>query len=351
MSATMTTPDLLKGMVAVSKDSKVKPLGYIVWSSVPMEDVSLSRVVRRWAMAGLDPQPLPRDPRAVDAFKRAVRDEEKAGTYVDQDTGTRVETDVRLVLENGEDVIYQVTRVERDTKDERVLYSGAVKVWFSKASETVGFKPMEGQSRKDVLAIMDSIQTRIDANAKRITGAKVREMVRDYITNVHDEGRVDEKTGKTYGQQVGLSGTGIGGPRQSIYFVLERHRKTLNALAEFLNGLYKPEGRAFLYYAPMADGASEQELIRRQFMGGIMAELEEEIAVVADLLKPVNPHDTSGETRKRGVREDVIKYHYSKLDQLKRKLAEYEGALKGEFSNVETHMEVLNRQLRKLLGV
>jgi hypothetical protein len=347
----MTTPDVLKGMVAVSKDSKVKPLGYIVWSSVPMEDVSLSRVIRRWGMAGLDPQPLPRDPRAVDAFKRAVRDEEKAGTYVDDKTGTKVETDIRLVLENNEDVIYQVTRVERDTSDERVLYSGAVKVWFSKASETVGFKALEGANRPTVVAIMDSIQTRVDQNAKRITGAKVREMVRDYIVNVHDEGRVDEKTGKTYGNQVGLSGTPIGGPRQSIYFVLERHRRTLDALAEFLNSLYKPEGRAFLYYAPMADGASERELIRRSFMTTIMEELEEEIATVADLLRPVNPNDTSGDARKRGVREDVMKHHYGKLDQLKRKLGEYQGALKSEVGDVETRMEVLNRQLRKLLGV
>src|SRR5437763_8896937 len=111
---TATQPQRLKGMVAVSRNSGVKPLGFIVWFSRPDEDIKPSRLRRQWVKSGLDPKPLPPSQKSVNAFKRAVRAQEGVSTN-DQD-GTKTETDVREIQENSELVEYQVSRVMRDLK-------------------------------------------------------------------------------------------------------------------------------------------------------------------------------------------------------------------------------------------
>lgn len=324
-----TTPQRLKGMTAVSKDSKVKPLGYIIWFSVPDENVSLRKLRKVWQLAGLDPAPLPRDQRAVNVFKRAVRDLEKTGTFTDQKTGLRTETDVRDLLENADDVIYQVTRVVRDSKEQLVEYPKAIRIWFSKVTGEIGFKPLEGFPRSQALDLASHIQDEFERNQTTVTGAKVRTLVRHYIKEDSDE-----QSGV-----VGLSGENLRGKAGGVYFVLARYADQIESLAECLAELYS-QGRAYLYAVPLADSKTEREMIRQRHVANTIEEMEAEMQDVSNLLR---------EGRDRGVRSNVASHHWNKLQAFRRRAAQYAEALHDEQESLQDHLEVLNRQLKKLV--
>jgi len=325
---TMTTPRL-KDMVAVSKDSKVKVLGYIAWYSTPDQDVSLRRLRRVGGLSGLPVEMFPRDIRAADAFKRTVRGQ--AGMRREGSVVT--ETDVRDVLENGEDIIYQVTRVVRDAEERVVIYEAALRVWFSKVTGEIGYKPLGDVPKSEVLPIMQEIDEEYEAKGKTVTGAKVRAIVRNYL-----KGDTDEKSGVE-----GLSAEPLGGAdgrRGSPYFVLAKYADRLESLAMMLEKLYAPEGRAYLRTTAMADGRSEREMVRAAHTSNCVEEMEQAIKDAAKLLHG---------DRKRDVRSNVAEYHWNKLASFRSRAKQYAAVLNAEQDEVNDRLELLNKQLLKLL--
>jgi hypothetical protein len=158
-------------------------------------------------------------------------------------------------------------------------------------------------------------------------------MVRHYIKDEDDEGA----------GQVGLSGENMKGNSKKgngIYFVLAKYKDQLDSLREMLDELY-PDSRAFLTYLPMADGASEREMIRRQHALNLLADMEDAMGDAASLLR---------EDRDREVRSNIKSHHWNRLQQLRRRAADYATALQGEQEELTAHLDVLHRQLKKLTG-
>lgn len=319
-------PTALKEMVAVSKGSKAPKLGFIVWFSVPDADVSVRKLRRLWQLAGLDPKPLPSVPKEIDAFKRAVRDEEGRVNR----GGVVIETDVRDVETTEDQVIYQVSRVVRNHADQVVDYPKALRVWYVKSTGQLGFKALGDVPRREVMPIMEAIQNRFDDNGKTITGAKVRSLVRRFIKDDDDE----------QAEMVGLAGENMRGKAGGVYFVLERFESQLEGLSEFLSELYGGD-RAFLYMVPLADGATEREMIRRQHSANCIAEIESAVGDARQLLR---------DGRERSIRDNVKQHHFQRLERLRRHAGQYAEALREEQDDLTTHLDVLSKQLRKLLG-
>jgi hypothetical protein len=73
--------------------------------------------------------------------------------------------------------------------------------------------------------MMESIQDYYDKNASKVTGAKVRGIVRNYLKSEPDEQRRNVE---------GLSGENLRGKAGGIYFIPARHVDQLSALAEAL---------------------------------------------------------------------------------------------------------------------
>lgn len=319
------TPQRLQGMVAVGKGSKAKLLGYIAWFSIPQDPVKISTLRKEWVIAGLDPSPLPRDQRAADVFRRAMREQEGRVTNPDR---TVTQTDVVDVLQNEQEIVYQISRVVRDIDDKVVDYPKALRVIFNKDHDTIAFRPLGEVPRADVLPMMSEIQDYFDSNAKTVTGNKVRAVVRNYIQADSDE----------QSERVGLSGENMRGQAGGVYFVLERYSTELEGIAQALENLY-PDGRAYLYSVPLADGATERELVRRHHTASAMADAKKAIADVSEILR---------EDRKISVRDDVRRHHWGKLQGMRRRVAMYGQALKNDEAEVQDVMQMLERQLNKL---
>lgn len=324
-----------KGMMAVSKEAvkkgKMKPLGFICWFTVPDEAVKLPRLKKQWILAGLDPRSLMKDPKARDTFKRAMREQEKRTREYDNENRRWIvtETNVTDVVETPDEIVYQISRVVRDTEGRKVDFPKAMLAIFNKHGHDINFKPLGEVPRRELLPMMDEITDYYESHAETVTGAQVRTMVRNYIRN-----DFDEEAG-----QVGLSGENMRGKAGGVYFVLARHGEDLDRLSDFLEEMYKGS-RGYLYSVPMADSASERELIRRHHVGNTIEEIEQEIGEVRNLLRA---------DRDRGVRSNVAQHHWNKLQQLRRRAAQYAEALEEEQEDIHAKAEMLQKQLRQLI--
>ena len=332
MPTANATPPSLRGMIAVSKNSGIKPLGFVAWYSVPDEDIKLSRLRRQWVKGGLDPKPLPPAQRSVNAFKRAVRAQE--GLSVNEQDGTKTETDVREILENSDLVEYQVSRVTRNLKQHRIVYQAAIRVWFPKDTENLDMRPLGDIPTKEAFAIMDSIKAAYDAASETVPGSKVRTIVRHVLK--------DEPDDNTFG----MGGENLRGKAGGIYFVFARYEHDLERLANTLWSLYPgANGRAYLHTIPLADGKSERELIRAHHQMEAVDDMKE---AMFDLAKLLREDDPNSKARARGVRTNVLKHHQDKLERYGQRLAQYSDSLGGELSQVEAMYRQWQKQMAKV---
>lgn len=316
------TPAAVQGMVAVSKESGVRPLGYVCWYTLPDRDVPLRQVRAEWELVGLDPSKLPKDVRETDQFKRAVRAE--AGRR-ELDNGTIIETDVRDIPTNDSFITFQVSRVVKDSANVQVDYPKALKALYNRFTGEMTFKALGETSGADAQAMIESITRRFEANQKTITGNRLRAVIQEFIASPPDDG---------------LGGENMRGRAGGVYFVLARHGEKLDALSDFLATIY-PDGDGSLYSVPMADGASEREMVRRAHVANSIGEIERAISEGRQLLR---------EDRQRALREDVKQHHFGRLAKLRRHAEEYAAALREEQDDVLTHLDLLSQQLDKLVG-
>jgi hypothetical protein len=321
----------LAGTIAISADSGIKPLGYIGWFSVPDESVSLRKLKQALMVNGLPPSLAPKDQKGVNTFKRAMREQE--GKQVWQ--GKETETTIRAVVETPDEVVYQISRVVRDLKDRVIEYPKGMRVIFNKATEEIRYNTLKNEdaeqnmSRAEQFEVREAIQEFYDKNATKITGARVRGIVRNYLQNEPDETRNIE----------GLSGENLRGRAGGIYFVPAEHVGELQSLSDMLTELYG--GRAFLHAIPLADGASEREIIRRHHVTNTREEIKEAMAEAKKLL---------AQDRDRALRSDYVANQWAKFRALERRAAKYRDLLNDEQEEITEMAGLLNKQLDKLLG-
>lgn len=322
-----TTPDSMKGMVAVSKDSK-GVLGYLTWFSVPDESVSLRRLKGMLATHGLPISLAPKDTKAIHTFKRAMREQE--GKH--RTNGHYTETTVDQVVETSDDCVYQISQVKRDLDDRTIDYPKAMRVIFNKQTEKISYNPLGGASRPEIMGMMEAIDAFYDKNATKVTGARVRTVVRGYLRNEPDEQRGVE----------GLSGENLRGKAGGIYFIPQRNAAELEALSNMLAELYAASnGTAYLHAVPMADSKTEREIIAAHHVANTRQEIKEAMAEVKGLLSS---------DRDRAPRSDVVANHWSRYQALLRRSAKYEAILSDEQDEIGDLANILKKQLDKLVG-
>jgi hypothetical protein len=319
-----TTPTSIKGLVAVNEDSQITPIGYLTWFSIPDESVGLRKLKAQLVAHGLPMSLAPKDTKAIDTFKRAVRSLDGR-----RKNGVITETDVDLVGEDPARCVYQVTRLRRNLADQVIDFPKAMRVTFDKQSEHINYEALGDIPRTELLPMMNEIQDFYDNNGSKVTGARVRSVVRNYLKNEPDEQRGLD----------GLSGENMRGKAGGIYFVPAVHAEELQGLSGMLHELY--DGRAYLHAVPLADGKSEREMVRAHHVANTREELMEAMAEVRGLLSS---------DRMRAPRSDVVANQWARYHALERRSARYAQILEDEAEEIADMRRILHRQLDKLVG-
>jgi hypothetical protein len=324
-----TTHDSLNGMVAVTGKG-IKALGYLTWFSIPDESIGLRKLRQALVVHGLPPTLAPKDTKAINVFKRAMREQETREKVWDADERrmTIVETTVAQVSETPADCVYQISRLTRDLKQRVINYPKALTVVFNKSTEELSFKVLGDVPRSEVVPMTEAIESFYEKNSSKVTGAKVRGIVRNYLKSEPDEPRKVE----------GLSGENLRGKAGGIYFIPAKHVDELTALSEALAEMYP--GRAYLHAIPMADSASEREIIRRHHVANTRSEMMEAVQECRDLLRA---------DRERAPRSDVVANQWARFRALQRRAADYTALLGDEAEEIQTMGDMLKKQLDKLI--
>jgi hypothetical protein len=326
--ATSTSPRSMRGAVAVSKSADVEPLGFLTWFSIPDEQVSLRTLRKQLILHGLPKELAPSDARARDAFRRACR--ELDGKHREQDaSGMTVIRDntVDMAVETPTDIVYQIATTVRDEEERVVNYPKALRAIFNKQTEEVSFNSLGEVKRSEVFPLQEFIVNYVEKNSSKVTGARVRAVVRNYLRNEPDEERGIE----------GLSGENLRGRAGGIYFIPPQHRQVLEQMSDMLATLYK--GRAYLHFVPMADGASEREIVMRHHLGNAVEELEEAIAEARALGDP---------SRDRKPRKDAVAAAWSKYHAVLRRVQKYESILEDSQDDIHSKARILKSALDRL---
>lgn len=318
-----TTPKGIQGVIAVGEDTSVTKLGRIIWFSVPDEAVSLRALKKNLALHGLPPSLAPSDTKLINVFKRAMRVHEGRT----QNEGRYIDTDVATVRETPEDCIYQVSRLTRDLDERVVEYVKLLRVIFNKNTDEVHFNKLPGAPQAECLPIMEAIEDFMEKNGSKVTGAKVRGIVRNFVKEEPDEKRGIE----------GLSGENLRGKAGGIYFVPERNFEMVKAISGMLQELYK--GKAYLHAIPLADGTGERDLIRAHHTSNVRQEMIEMVGELRGLTSP---------DRERSPRSDVIANKWAQFHTLARRASRYKEIIQDDVEELQIMAETVKKQLDKL---
>jgi hypothetical protein len=319
----------VKDLIAVDSTGDIKAVGYVTWFSVPDEPVALRTLRRGLGEAGLPRELAPKDTKAVNAFKRIMS--EMDGRK--RENGHIRENVVKVVVETRQNLVYQVSTTVRNLEDQVIDFPKAVRVIYLKDEEKIKFNKLPEVSHKDVAPIQEHIEEAYEENLAKVTGAKVRTIVRNYISNTPSEEGPDESR-----TVYGLNGENLRDRAGGIYFVPAKYADELENVARWLDKLY--HGKAFLHMIPMADTASAREIIRRHHQANAVEELKEAIKKISAL---------SGPDRERSARSDAIANGFANYHSIQRRVAEYREILDEELEEAEDLSKMLRKKLDRLM--
>lgn len=311
-----------KNVVAVTPGGPIdqdQVVGYVCWYNIPDEPVSLGRMKKVWAMAGLDPTDLPKGTKAVHVFQRAVRSIESS--HRGQDSSTR-QTEIKVdeVILTPDECVYQVTQLVRDKQERLIQHPKAMRVNFDRKKETIGFNILGDIPKKDLLPLMQAINDFFDKNSAKLPGHKVRGLVRKYMKN--------------------LNGENLRGKSGGVYFIPASGLDTLESLATGLDELYS--GKSELHMLPLVDTDAQREMIHKKHIANTMGDLDEVLLKTTNFLKSVQ----TGRTRR--IRSDSVACLWKEHQEILNRAKEYKAILGETSQEVEDKLEVLAEQVSKV---
>lgn len=314
--ATRTKP---KAVAVSSKAAKnLDLLGHVAMFTLPEEPVKGTKLVRAWNAAGLDLDVIPRQRSGADIFRSACRSvESKRGT--NGHTGIEIKVD-EVPLRGGTEVLYQITRVNRDGELRQVDHPKGMVLRYDVATEDITVET-EFEEYAPLRSLEDDVRKHFAKNAK--TSSKVRNAIREVLYN--------------------LGSTGLRGKAGGVYFVPIKDAKGNDTLP-VLRGLQKVLAdlwgdRADLYLIPLISDDEANDMVAKHFAMSI-AEQTREVTELA--LQRVRLG------KARAPRKDLLANLHNKRRQLAGAIKQYEALVSLETDSISDNMEALDSAIEKL---
>jgi hypothetical protein len=313
-----------KNVVAVTPGGEITVdhiMGFYALFTVPDEPVSASKLNRLWIGEGLPHDIIPNSRSAKNAFQVAARSIENRSRKTDQHN-RRVEIEVDPVTEDADRVVYQVTKIARDARNEVIDHPKAMRLTFDKNTELMAWEPLDrltDMDESDLKGLFDLIQNHFDRNAKKVPGSRVRSGIRKLMKEI-DAVNIRKRSG----------GSGV-------YFVPKEGKDYLESVETFFAELYGDD--AELHLIPTVSAAGQRELIERHFNANVSGEIDSMMAEVTEALK--------GEGRK--LRKDRVGNILQQRKFLGEHRERYVDLLGTSLEEMEVKLGLLDQQLETLV--
>lgn len=287
-------------------------LGNLVLRRVPDASVEVGLARALMQQHGLDPALIPEAPKPVHVFGRACRAVETRRPKQQAKTH-REQVDVREVVTNSAESVYQITRVLVDEANRQVDHPKAMRVVHSPdVVRPIHVEPIDPDHYEALAALEGRIRDYYTANLGRVPGAKLREIVRKLLR--------DSKA-VSYGS--------------AADFVPMEANATMAALKAVIEGLYPGEGRLTLIPLLNTDD------LRDELDYHHTREIQDEV------------HDLMADMRERlaqpgNVRQDMLTNKRLQRRMLTEKCERMRELIGKETGAITEAMELLDMQLAAL---
>lgn len=314
-----------KKMVAASRDGLPDELfiGEIVMVTHPDEEVSGSKAAKVWIKHGLDTEKLPDTRSGVHVFETECRKVETRK----RSNGGSLQIKVDRVRDDKQACAYQITRQMLDAGEHLIEHPKAMRVCYDKATERIDVDPLEPEHYDALREIEERIRKGVDANAKKLTGQKIRNAVRDTLLEM---GAVNMR---------GKAGGVYFVPRQFKFEKEDRESgPILDGLAGALTEMYGPS--AHVDRIPMVGDEGRKEIVRKHFAINANTRAEE-LAIRAQ-----QRARTDGE---RGIRSDFVANIQNERRRLLSHVDEFDALVQLERKDIDHNLKLLDKALEELM--
>lgn len=297
-------------------------IGFYTLFHVPDAPVSAAKAHRLWVSEGLPPHLVPNAREMKHAFMAACKSIEtrKRPEKGSANSGRMTEVKAAMVLENADEVIYQITHHVRDPENSVINHPKQMRVVFDKTYETIEWESLDKRLNEDTLDDLGhSIERHFSANQTKLPGPRIRSAVRGLMQD--------------------LDGVNVRKRAGGVYFVPKDGAKDLEALGRILTELY-PDHEGELHLIPCANADGEKEMIERHFNVNVTTEVDELMAEVTEALTG------NGDRR---MRKDRVNNILQRRQQLAQHRGRYQKVLDTELEEVGEKVDLLDEQLTSLI--
>jgi hypothetical protein len=317
-------------------------LGHLAMFSVYESPVTPGQLALWFGELDLDGSYLPGEIRPSDVFEKITgpagvrrvysigESQSKYRRNTDGDKGQTVTLMVRHVSRDSNEIVRHVVREVRDAGAKALAYDSRIATVIfrrdkdPKAAHGAGSLQVLpdadeiGQlglgERREILRMLDEITDAMRTGRLYLSADRLRAMIRNYIESLNPV-RI----------------------RSGVYFVGRQHAKTLAALRELVKRF---QTKSSLTRIPLPDADEQREMVISAFV----SQTDEELRKLSAEIR---------EARAAGVKEDspTVRGLIAKFRELKATAAEHEKLLGSSIDDAKASMEVVDKQLRKLIGV
>jgi hypothetical protein len=315
-------------------------LGHLVLYSVFESQVTPGQLALWFDQLGLDKIWLPGDIRPVDVYERITGPAGVKKSYRLGEPQTRSQVGrlgargqwvtlmVRHVSRDNDKIVRHVVREVRDEEQARLSYTAKVgEVIFrrdpdSKAAHGAGqveinpevpaLAQLPASEMHQVLDCLEEISREFEAGRLYLSSDRLRAMIRKYIENLLPV-RI----------------------RSGVYFVGRQHAETLGKLRELVSRF---TGKSNLTRIPLPDQDEQRDMIIAAFISQTDYEIRK---LSADIRAAIDD----------GASDAVVQRLTRRFRELKASASEHEQLLGASVEDAHASMEVVEKQLKKLLDL
>ncbi len=290
-------------------------LGHIAWYTITKPQLTHDDVMKLVTDLGLDPNIIPKAPRAGDAFKRACRYSERNGLpvpYSDNQANFMIRSVAQTLTEIERHVMLEIV----DPNGRRLQYHKAAELKFDRETSVLSVSAQAIDTDMDVLTneTLEMFSAELQNATKYIEAQILRRMIRQQLENMNAI---------------------LARSRGSVYFIPKKHTKKLEALEAFTKACGNGSG---FHTIPLFDDTKQQELIAAAFEEGVHDQATQMIVELQQHIDTERPMTTNAWNDYR-----------SRYVALASKAKEYDTLVDTELTKAEIELEALNLQLNDFL--
>lgn len=310
--------------VTVSHSVTSATMGHLVSWTHPDDPLNATRVIKEWHKAGLDPDDLPDVRTSADLFMAACRSVEtpKRSNAPEQVVVNRVKL-------TSDVVVYQLTRLVRDTSVEEITHHESMTLRFTKDDEQITVLEMADYA--SLQGLEADVRAHYAKHTKDIPGPKIRNTIRDLIERLGGQ-NLRRRAGGLY--FVPLTHRTIDAQNRAIDV---DNQPTLDGLEAFFDAMW--DGHGDFYAWPVLSREKDKQIVAKHFALNVSKELRKQME---DAVQRVR------KGKGAGVQETLLTRLYNERRRLAGQIDVFDQLVTLERTDIDADLRDLDNALTAL---